>query len=217
MTFSSPEIYLQGNPCVSVIMATYNRAAYLSRSIPSFINQTYQNSELIVVDDGSRDGTFEVVYNYMNLYDNIRFIRHSNRKLSLSKNAGIKAAAGKYIAFLDSDDEYKPDYIEKRVLYMENNPEVDLVEGGAIIIGDEYVKDKNDLDKLIHLSECSIGPTFFGKTEVFLSLGGFDKQIYYSEDSCFMEKAKEQFNVRKVDLPGYIYYRNTPGSICNSV
>ncbi len=217
MSFIPPDIYTHENPCVSVIMATYNRAEYLSRSIPSFISQTYRSCELIVVDDGSDDDTFIVVNEFLRSHSNIRFIKHSNRKLSLSKNAGIKAAAGQFIAFLDSDDEYKPDYLEKRVDYMKANPEVDLLEGGAIIIGDEYVKDKNDLSKLIHLSECCIGPTLFGKTEIFNSLGGFDKQIQYSEDSCFMEKAKQRYNVRKIDHPGYIYYRNTPGSICNSV
>ncbi|MEI9945448.1 MAG: glycosyltransferase family A protein [Chitinophagaceae bacterium] len=66
---------------------------------------------------------------YMKNHENIRYLKHTNRKLSLSKNAGIKAAIGKFIAFLDSDDEYKPDYIEKRVAFMENFPTVDLIQG----------------------------------------------------------------------------------------
>ena len=57
----------------------------------------------------------------MNMYGNIRYLKHSHRKLSLSKNAGIRAATGKFIAFLDSDDEYKPDYLQKRVELLENN------------------------------------------------------------------------------------------------
>ncbi len=211
------DIYRPKNPAVSVIMATYNRAAYLNRSISSFLNQTYRDCELIVVDDGSEDNTFEIVNKFMNGHENIRYIKHSNRKLSLSKNAGIKAAAGKFIAFLDSDDEYKPDYLEKRVEFMEANKDVDLIEGGAIIIGDPYVKDKYDLTKKIHLSECPIGPTFFGKAEIFSSLDGFDKDIYYSEDSYFWEKAEKVINVKKIDHPGYLYYRDTPGSICNTV
>lgn len=210
-------VYRSDNPCVSVIMPTYNRSAYLRRSIPSFIQQTYQNCELIVVDDGSNDNTYGVLNEYMNGHDNIRFLRHSNRKLSLSKNAGIKAATGKYIAFLDSDDEYKPDYLEKRVQFMETNPSIDLIQGGAIVIGDEYVKDKFDLSKKIHLSACSIGATFFGKAEVFLSLAGFDKNTFYSEDSTFWEKAEKIFNVIRVGWPGYIYYRDTPQSICAAI
>lgn len=211
------DLYRQENPVISVIMATYNRARYLSRSIPSFLNQTYKNSELIVVDDGSDDNTFEVVKAYMNGHDHIRYLKHTNRKLSLSKNAGIKAAIGKYIAFLDSDDEYKPDYLEKRFQYMEANPDVDLVEGGAIIIGDPYVKDRQDMTKKIHLRDCIIGPTIFGKAEVFAQSAGFDKNIFYSEDSYFLEKIKKHFSLKKFDYPSYVYYRDTPGSICNTV
>lgn len=125
------DIYRSENPYVSVIMATYNRSDYLDRSILSFINQTYKNCELLVVDDGSEDDTFQIVSRYMADHDNIRYLKHTNRKLSLTKNAGIKAAIGKYIAFLDSDDEYKPDYLEKRVQFMEANEKIDLTEGGA--------------------------------------------------------------------------------------
>lgn len=212
------DIYRHANPLVSVIMATYNRATYLKRSISSFIAQSFKNCELIIVDDGSEDNTFEVVSDFLKTQENIRYLKHSNRKLSLSKNAGIKAAAGRYIAFLDSDDEYKPNYLEKRVAFMETNKTVDLIEGGAIIIGDPFVKDKNDLSKKIHLSECHIGTTFFGKKEVFLTSGGFDKNIFYSEDSAFWEKAESMlFTLKKINEPGYIYYRETPGSICNTV
>lgn len=210
-------VYTSTNPCVSVIMATYNRSGYLHRSISSFLNQTYTNCELIVVDDGSEDDTFRIVNSYMNPHENIRYIKHTNRKLSLSKNAGIQAATGQFIAFLDSDDEYTPDYLEKRVQWMQANKDIDLIQGEVIVIGDQYVKDKNDISKKIHLSDCNIGPTFFGKTEMFIALGGFDKNIFYSEDSFFWEKAEKQYHVKRFDHPGYIYYRDTPGSICNSV
>jgi glycosyltransferase involved in cell wall biosynthesis len=210
-------VYHAGNPCVSVIMPTYNRADYLQRSISSYINQVYKDSELIVVDDGSEDDTFVIVHKFMQAHDNIRYIKHSHRKLSLSKNAGIRAATGKFIAFLDSDDEYKPDYLQKRVELMEADQGIDLVQGQAIIIGDQYVKDRNNPSRKIHLSECHIGPTFFGKTELFIALGGFDKNITYSEDSLFWEKAALHYKTKKFDHPGYIYYRDTPGSICNSI
>ena len=211
------DIYPSSNPCVSVIMPTYNRAEYLSRSISSFINQSYKSCELIVVDDGSEDNTFQIVNDYMKEHENIRYLKHHHRNLSLSKNAGLKAAAGKFIAFLDSDDEYKPDYLEKRVEFMQINESVSVIEGGVIIIGDPYVKDKNDLSKKIHLSKCLIGSTFFGKAEVFAALGGFDKNVLYGEDSSFWEKAAKLYNVEKVDYPAYVYYRDTPESICNTI
>jgi hypothetical protein len=67
------------------------------------------------------------------------------------------------------------------------------------------------------LSECRIGATFFGKAKVFLALNGFDKNIAYSEDSAFWEKAEKIFKLKKFGSPGYVYYRSTPGSICNTV
>lgn len=198
-------------------MTTYNRSQYLNRSISSFINQTYKDCELIVVDDGSEDNTYQVVNDFMKRNKNIRYLKHSHKKNPLSKNAGIKAAAGKFIAFLDSDDEYKPDFLEKRVEFMNANQSVSLIEGGAIIIGDPYVKDIHDLSKKILLSECHIGSTFFGKADMFLAIGGFNKDINYSEESSFYEKAKKSYKVVKVDFPGYVYYRDTPESICNSI
>ena len=113
------ELYKSASPIVTVIMVTYNRAEYLDRSIGSFLNQTFKNTELLVIDDGSEDNTFEVVLKYMMAHDNIRYFRHSNRNISLSKNVGLKAAAGRYITFLDSDDALKPDYLESRVDNME--------------------------------------------------------------------------------------------------
>lgn len=211
------DIYHTKNPCVSVIMVTYNRSGYLGRSISSYLSQSYKNSELLVVDDGSDDNTFQIVSGYMQTHPNIRFLKHTHRNICLSKNAGIKAAIGKYIAFLDSDDMYKSDYLETRVRFMEAHPDVDLIEGGAIIIGNPDVKNKYNLSENIHLSECHIGATFFGKAELFSALGGFDKNISYSEDSAFWEKAENWYTLKKFDHPGYVYYRLTPGSICNSV
>jgi len=198
-------------------MATYNRSAYLNRSITSFISQTYKNAELIVVDDGSSDDTFRLVNKFITNYPNIRYLKHSNRNVSLTKNAGIQAAIGRYTGFLDSDDEFRPDYLEKRVKFLEAHPEIDMIESEAIIIGDPFVKDKNDLSKKIHLSKCHIGATFFGKTEVFLALNGFDKNLIYGADSDLWEKAAKKYVTKKFDHPGYIYYRDIPDSICNSI
>lgn len=211
------DIYEEDNPVVSVIMLTYNRAGFLQRSINSFLNQVFKNAELLIVDDGSEDNTLQIVNGFMKSNKNIRYLTHSHRGIPLSRNAGIAAASGKYIAFLDSDDEYKPDYLEKRAQFMEANPDVDLIEGGAIIFGDPYVKDKNDLSKKIHLSECHIGATFFGKAGVFNSLKGYNKNILYSEDGEFWERAEKKFILKKFNHNSYVYYRDNPDSICNQV
>ena len=89
---------------VSVIIPTYNRAHLVGRAIRSVLNQTYQDFEIIVVDDCSTDNTEEIVKGFND--HRIRYMRHDrNRGGSAARNTGIKASQGKYIAFLDSDDE----------------------------------------------------------------------------------------------------------------
>lgn len=197
-------------------MAAYNRGSFLKRSIESLLKQSFNEWELIIVDDGSNDNTFEIADYYIGRYHNIRYIKHSNRKLPLTRNAGIQASAGEYVTFLDTDDEYKPDHLLLRYEFMINNPDVDLIHGGVEIIGNPYVKDKYDLTKDIHLDECTIGGTFFGKRKVFEELNGFS-DIPYSEDSEFCERASAKFKIVKVNYPTYIYYRDTADGICNNI
>ncbi len=202
-------------PEISVIMAVYNRANYLGRCIGSLLDQTHEDWELIAVDDGSDDDTFDVLKEYSNNYSNIKIFWQTNRKLPLSRNKGISEASGKYITFLDSDDEYEKDHLEKHLEFMKNNPHLDLIHGSAKIIGDKYVRDKFNPDKFIHLSECTIGGTFFGKKRVFTELKGF-RNLKYSEDSDFLERAEKIFKVQKVNFLTYKYHRDDPGSITNS-
>jgi glycosyltransferase involved in cell wall biosynthesis len=202
-------------PEVSVVLTVYNRAKYLERCIYSLINQSYKNWELIAVDDGSEDDSPAMLKNFESLYNRIKVFRHENKKLPLSRNKGIEMSSGTFITFIDSDDEYEEKHLEERIKFMKENPAVDLIHGGVKIIGDEYVRDKDNPHKLIHLSECAIGATFFGKRKVFEDLKGF-KNIHYSEDSEFLQRAESKFNVRKVDFDTYKYYRDIPDSITNS-
>jgi len=202
-------------PEVSVILTVFNREQYLQRSIGSLLSQSFKNWELIAVDDGSEDNSFEVLKEYQSDYPGISIIRQKNMKLPLSRNKGIRASNGKYITFLDSDDEYAEDHLLKRVEYLDNHPEVDMLRGGVDIIGNEYVRDKNNPMRFIHLSECSVGATFFGRRNVFLVLNGF-KNLAYSEDSDFLERAEKCFNIEKVDFNTYKYYREMPDSITNN-
>jgi glycosyltransferase involved in cell wall biosynthesis len=200
---------------VSVILTVYNRAEYLKRCIGSLLDQSFKNWELIAIDDGSEDKSLEILKEYQSCHPDFNIISHNNIKLPLSRNKGILISRGKYITFLDSDDEYEKDHLQKRFDYMEQHPDIDMIRGGVQIIGNEYVRDKNNPKKLIHLSECTIGATFFGKRNVFLFLNGF-RNLDYSEDSDFLERAEKYFRIEKVDFNTYKYYREDPESITNS-
>lgn len=104
----------QRGPLVSVIICTFNRANLIARAIMNVQNQTYRNTEIIVVNDASPDNTEDVVKAIHD--ERIRYIRHEkNKGLPAGRNTGIRAAQGKYIAFLDDDDEWRKDKLEKQL------------------------------------------------------------------------------------------------------
>ena len=203
-------------PLISIVMPVYNRQKYIQRAIESVQNQTYQNWQLVVVDDGSTDLSKSMLEKYSASSAKIKVLYQSHKRLPAARNNGIKNSRGDFITFLDSDDEYSSKHIEQRVNYFKKNNTIDFIHGGVKIIGYEYVPDKNDPRKLIHLSECTIGATFFGKRKVFTSLSGF-KDIRYSEDSEFLERVETKYQVKKVDFPTYIYHRDVPDSITNTL
>ncbi len=202
---------------VSVVMATYNRAGLLNRSIESLLLQNFQSLEFILVDDGSTDSTYEVVDPYVLKYDFFKYNKHSNRKQPASLNVGIQSARGKYITFLDSDDEYLENHLQLRYDYLEKNTDIDLIHGGLQVIGNEYVPDKNDLTRMIHIDECVAGGTIFAKQTVFRKLDGF-QTLPFASDSDFVARAKlANMKVERVGFKTYRYYRDTEDGICNTI
>lgn len=184
----------------------------------SIFNQSYNNYELIIVDDGSEDGIEQELFPVLKTNANIIYLRHKNKGNPLSLNTGIKLSSGRFISFIDSDDEYKENFLLNRINYFIQNPDTDLIHSPAELVGNEkdfYVPDLKDVTKLIHIDECIIGGTFFGKRNVFEELNGF-KNIY-SHDSEFYERATKRFIVNKLDLKDYIYYRNNFQSITNKL
>ena len=102
---------------VSIIVPTYNRRDTILKSIKSLLNQTYDNIEIIVVDDGSSDKTYRLFENYNN--DKIKFFRYEqNKGACYARNYGVSKSTGKYIAFHDSDDEWLPEKLEKQMKKM---------------------------------------------------------------------------------------------------
>lgn len=97
----------------SVIIPVYNTKEYLDECIQSVLSQTQKETEIIIVDDGSTDGSREIIEEYENEYENIIAIYQSNQKLGAARNVGVKVASGKYIYFLDSDDYIETDLLEK--------------------------------------------------------------------------------------------------------
>ena len=110
-------------PFISVIMATYNRADFIMHALESIKRQTFKDYEIIVVDDGSTDNTKEMLENY----EGIHYFYLEHGGIATTRNAAVKAARGKWIAFLDSDDLWKEDKLQKQVDYLKAYPDCRIV------------------------------------------------------------------------------------------
>lgn len=204
------------NPLVTVILPVFNRRHLINRAIESVRRQICTDWELLIVDDGSTDGLEGDILPLIASSENFRYMKHANRKLWASRNIGIQAALGKYITFLDSDDEYAPEHLQLRINYFAEHKEVDVVHGGVELIGPEetfYVQDAFNPGKMIHISECCVGATFFGKKSVFIKSGGF-RQTDYSSESEYLPRLLAIATVQKVNFSTYKYYTGLEDSIC---
>jgi len=204
------------SPLISILMPVYNRRHLIQRALHSVFSQTLEDWELIIIDDGSTDDVEEDIVPLLQRHANFRYMKHARRGVAASRNIGIHAAMGSYITFLDSDDEYRNDHLELRVSFFNQYPEVDIIHGGVELVGPpetHWVVDARDESKKIHLSECCIGSTFFGKKTTFLKSGGF-KRLPYSAESEFLARVSERFVVKKVDYPTYRYYTGLEDSVC---
>ena len=110
------------NPLVSVIIPAYNAELFLHNAIHSVLNQSYPNIELIIINDGSQDATEKIALKYTG--SNIQLITQPNGGMSNARNTGLKAAKGQYIAFLDADDYWFPEKIEKQVNLLQRHTNI---------------------------------------------------------------------------------------------
>jgi len=180
------------NPLVSVVMTSNNRSKLISRAILSVINQSYQNWELIIVDDASTDNTLTILKEWASKEKRIKIIINENNLwqqygLSLNLNKGIDLSKGKYIARLDDDDYWiDKEKIKKQVEFLENNPDY-VVCGGGVIVEDEFGKEifrylKNEKDEDIRRWALFSNP-FSHTTTMFLKekakkVGGYGNWRY---------------------------------------
>jgi glycosyltransferase involved in cell wall biosynthesis len=179
-------------PRVSVIIPTFNRREYVQDSLESVFSQSYSNYEIIIIDDGSSDGTGEVLESRYG--ESIHYIWQENQGESVARNRGINIAQGEYIAFLDSDDRWVKDKLLKQVHVLDEKVEAGVVFCQAWIIDDNGNRiDNKPLGMNLDVSNVtfenlmlrnqigSISSSMIRK-KVFDELGGFDTEIQYGED-----------------------------------
>ncbi len=204
------------NPIVSVIIPTYNRAHLIGRAIQSVLNQTYQDFELIVVDDGSTDNTEEIVKDFQNKDERIKYIYQNNQGASGARNTGIKNAKGKYIAFLDSDDEWLPEKLEKQIQLFKNSKKKNLgFVGCNVLVVDEQTnkryeyktpKYKNVFQRLLENNFIRSSSSVMVKKSVIDNVGLFDESLKNANDWEMWIRIAQKYDFDFVDEPLFKYY-----------
>lgn len=126
-------------PLVTVFMPVYNSEQYIREALESILNQTYQNLDILLVDDGSTDRSVEIIKSYQDT--RIRLIQNEkNMGIPYTRNVGLKEAKGKYIAIMDSDDIAVSNRIERQIQYLETNPHIDAIGSYYIQFGGKVEK-----------------------------------------------------------------------------
>lgn len=205
---------------ISVIVPAYNAEKYLEKCLDSLVNQTKKNIEIIAVNDGSKDNTLKILNEYKSKYpDMIKVISQENQGLSVTRNNGIKVASGKYIVFVDSDDEIELDLLEKiwdkvtefpyDIIAFDVNwiyPDKNQVATSAVIWDKRelLLEDKKKL--LIDINVMACNKAY--KKELFEDESVLFVPNTWFEDVLFTYKIIPQINsIAKIDFPGYKYFQ----------
>jgi len=195
---------------VSVVIPTFNRVKWLGRAIQSVLDQTFPVLEIIVIDDGSIDGTRDMGLD--NFGERVKYHYQENHGVSHARNTGIQKASGNWIAFLDSDDIWLPEKLQLQIAALEKNPEYRFCHTNEIWIRNgRRVNPMNKHDKSggdIYrkcLALCVISPSSaLVRGDVFDELGQFDESLPACEDYDFWLRYCSRYPVLYVESPQLI-------------
>lgn len=191
---------------ISVIIPTYNRKKTLARAIQSVINQSLSAFEILIIDDGSNDGTKEWVKEN---FQNIKYIYQNNRGVSSARNIGIENANGDWVAFLDSDDEWLSNKLHEQVIAIESNPKIKFFHTNEIWIRNgvrvnQMKKHKKYGGYIFEkcLDICRVSPSsVLIQKEVFDNIGVFDESLRVCEDYDLWLRITSKYPVEFLDVP----------------
>jgi glycosyltransferase involved in cell wall biosynthesis len=178
-------------PMVSIIMPAYRVANYIGAAIESVLHQTFHDYEIIVINDGSPD-VDELEAVLAPYRDRIVYLAEENRGCSGARNTAIRVARGKYVALLDPDDLWEPDYLSVQVSMLEENPDIDVVYPNALIFGDSDLSGRTFMDVLPSNGEvdfeglvsqrCNVMISVTARKDAIVRAGLFNESLRSAED-----------------------------------
>ncbi|MBL8012452.1 MAG: glycosyltransferase [Candidatus Omnitrophica bacterium] len=195
-------------PLVSIIIPSFNMAALAVRAIESVLSQTYTNTEVIFVDDGSTDNTRERLEPYK---DKIKYIFKPNGGVCSARNVGLREARGEFIGLLDSDDEYMPEKVERCLNFLQEHPDYGFVHTDTYLVDksgqviEQYQHPRSRVtgritDKLL-LGNFIANPTSFFRRECYERCGGYEEALFPPGDWDLWLRIANKFKVGYIDQP----------------
>ena len=183
---------------ISIIIPTYNRANFLQTAIKSVLTQTYKKFELIIIDDGSTDNSFEIIKKY----PNVKYFYKKNGGVASARNYGIKLAKYEWIAFLDSDDSWRSDKLQKQIEFHKNSNLLFSHTDEKWIRGEKVIKKKSYQSKpsgecfLDNIDFCKISPsTVMLHKSILKKIGNFDESLKICEDYDLWLRISKEYNI----------------------
>ncbi|MYL66718.1 glycosyltransferase [Halorubrum distributum] len=208
------------SPSLSVVMPTYDAADYIERSLESILHQSFDDFELIIVDDGSTDGTIDLIEKRDD--ERIRLVERENESgITSALNRGINESHGKYIARHDADDWSAPERFDRQVTYLDTHSDVALLGTGAHLVDEDgkriakrRVLEDPEVGDLINHNEFIHGSVMM-RRDPPTDLGGYDERFMTAEDYDLWLRLADQYSVANIDEPLY-YFRQHDESIYGS-
>ena len=199
-------LFAEMTSSVSVIIPSFNRASVLPRALDSVLAQTHEAVEIIVVDDGSSDGTNALVERD---YPDVKLVTQGNQGVSSARNAGALVSTGEWLAFLDSDDEWLPEKLSHQLACARDNPHISLIHSDEIWIRrgarvNQMRKHRKSGGQIFEycLPRCVISPSAVMMSKaLFDRLGGFDEDLPACEDYDLWLRACHQYEVAYIEHP----------------
>ena len=214
------------SPLISVVMSCYNAADSLERAVHSMLNQSFQNFEFIIIDDGSTDDTKVLLNDFAKRDSRIKLIiNEQNIGLSASLNKGIRNARAQYVARMDADDECKPTRLSIQFEYLQKNPMIDVVGSGVLlrkqsgkIIGERTPpKMDEEIKSRVFRKPLLYHPTILIRKSVFEKLGYYNSDLRWAEDADLWYRIFDKINFSNIQEPLLIYTVKEKLSIKNAL
>ena len=208
---------MDASPLVSAVIPAFNAESFIAEAVSSVLAQTYRPVECIVVDDGSTDGTAEVVRSFGS---EVRLVTQPNKGVANARNSGAAVANGAFLAFLDADDVWMPNKLEKQMILLEDNSSLGLVYSGVLEVDEalrpigqvEPAPPGSALRNTLLLEQpwitaaCSTGVL---PIQSFHAVKGFDEQLSTSADCDFVCRLACRYAIACVPEPLTLYRRHS--------